>query len=46
MVEDLILSGVEDHAFGPTNVREHFPEEGLALGRNRSTCLIVLWSGN
>jgi len=35
VVEDLISSGVEDHTFGPTNVREHFPEEELTVGRNR-----------
>ena len=35
MVEDLISSGIEDHPFGPTNVREQFPEEELTLGRNR-----------
>jgi len=35
VIEDLISSGIEDHTFGPTNVREHFPEEELTLGRNR-----------
>jgi len=33
--EDLIHSGIEDHTFGPTNLREHFPEEELTLIRNR-----------
>jgi len=27
--------GEEDHTFGPTKVREHFPEEELTLGKNR-----------
>jgi len=35
MVENLISSGIEGHTFGPTNVREHFPEEELTLGKNR-----------
>jgi len=35
MVEDLISTGIEDHTFGPTNVREYFPEEELAPGKNR-----------
>ena len=35
MVESLISSGIEDHAFGPINLREHFPEEELTLGENR-----------
>ena len=26
---------MEDHIFGPTKVREHFPEEELTLGKNR-----------
>jgi len=25
MVKDLMESSIEDHTFGPTNVREHFP---------------------
>jgi len=25
---------MEDHIFGPTKVREHFPEEELTLGKN------------
>jgi len=29
------LYGIEDHTFGPTNVREHFPEKELALSKNR-----------
>ena len=45
MVENLISSGIEDHTFGPINLREHFPEEELTLGKNRflevalKTCL-------
>ena len=35
MVENLISSGIEDHTFGPTNLREHFPEEELTLGKSR-----------
>ena len=35
MVKNLISSGIEDHTFGPTNLREHFPEEELTLGKNR-----------
>jgi len=35
MVENLISSGIEDHTFGPINLREHFPEEELTLGENR-----------
>ena len=35
MVENLISSGIEDHTFGPMNLREHFPEEELTLGKNR-----------
>jgi len=35
VVESLISSGIEDHTFGPTNVREHFPEEELTLGKNK-----------
>jgi len=35
VVENLILSGIEDHTFGPMNLREHFPEEELTLGKNR-----------
>jgi len=26
-------SGVDDHTFGPTNAREHFPDEELTLGK-------------
>jgi len=33
VVEDLISFGIEDHTFGPTKVREHFPEEELTLGK-------------
>jgi len=28
-----ISFGIEGHTFGPTNVREHFPEEELTLGQ-------------
>jgi len=35
MAEDLIHSGIEDHSFGPTNVRKHFPEDDLTLSRSR-----------
>ena len=35
VVENLISSGIEDHTLGPTNVREHFPEEELTLGKSR-----------
>jgi len=35
VVENLISSGVEDHTFGPINLREHFLEEELTLGKNR-----------
>ena len=35
MVENLISAGSEDHTFGPINLREHFPEEELTLGKNR-----------
>jgi len=33
--ENLISSGIEDYTFGPINLREHFPEEELILGKNR-----------
>ena len=39
MVESLISFGIEDHTFGPINLREYFPEEELTLGKNR--CLEV-----
>jgi len=26
VVDDLVQPGIVDHSFGPTNVREHFPE--------------------
>ena len=29
------LYGIEDHTFGPTHVREHFPEKELALSKKR-----------
>jgi len=35
VVENLILSGIEEHAFGPVNLREYFPEEELTRGKNR-----------
>jgi len=36
VVENLISSGIEDHTFGPMNLREHFPEEEeLTLGKNK-----------
>jgi len=35
VVDSLISSGMEDHTFGPINLREHFPEEELTLGKNR-----------
>ena len=33
--ENLTSSGIEDHTFGPMNLRERFPEEELTLGKNR-----------
>ena len=35
VVENLISSGIEDHTFGPMNLREHFPVEESTLGKNR-----------
>jgi len=35
VVENLTSSGIEDHPFGPLNLRERFPEEELTLGKNR-----------
>jgi len=35
VAEYLISFGIEDHTFGPTKVREHFPEEELTLGKNK-----------
>jgi len=35
VVENLISSGIEDHTFGPMNLREHFSEEELTPGKNR-----------
>ena len=35
VVESVIASGIEDHTFGPINLREHFPEEELTPGKNR-----------
>ena len=34
MVEDSIQFCSVDHTFGPTKVREHFPERVLTLGKN------------
>jgi len=34
VVDDLLSFGIEDHTLEPTNVREHFPEEELTLGKN------------
>jgi len=33
--------GIEDHTFGPTKVREHFPEEEVTLVRNRNRLVEV-----
>jgi len=35
MVENLTSSGIEDHTFGSINLREHFHEKELTLGKNR-----------
>jgi len=35
VVENLISSGINDHSFGPINLREHFPEEELTLRKFR-----------
>jgi len=35
VVESLILSGIEDLTFWAINLREHFPEQQLTLGKNR-----------
>ena len=35
VVESLISFGIEEHTFGPINLREYFPEEELTLGKNR-----------
>ena len=35
VVENLMSSGIEDHTFGPINLRECFPEEELTLSKNR-----------
>ena len=35
MVENLISSGIEDHTFGPINLREQCPQEELTLSENR-----------
>ena len=46
MVENLISSGIEDHTFGPMNLREHFPEEELTLVKTGFWRLLVLWNDN
>lgn len=36
VAEDFSMEfGSEDHTFGPINVREHFPEAELNIGKNR-----------
>jgi len=35
VVESLISSGIEDHTFGPINLREHFLGEELTPAKNR-----------
>jgi len=35
VVENLLSSGIKDHTFGPMNLREHFPEEEVTLGKSR-----------
>ena len=35
VVENLISSGIEDHTSGPINLKKHFPEEELTLGKSR-----------
>jgi len=35
VVENLITSCIEEHTFRSINLREHFPEEELTLGKNR-----------
>ena len=35
VAEDVMQSGLDDHAFGQASVREHFPEEVLTLRQNR-----------
>ena len=32
-------SGIEDHTFGPTNVRENFPDDEFTLGKNKCALL-------
>ena len=46
VVENLISSGIEDHTFGPMNLREHFPEEELTLVKTGFWRLLVLWNDN
>jgi len=40
--EVLISSGIETHTFGPTNVREHFPEEELTVGKSKLLAVDIL----
>jgi len=35
VVENLISSGIEDHTFGPINLRVNCPAEELTLGKNK-----------
>ena len=46
MVENLMSSGIEHHTFRPMNLREHFPEEELTLGKTDFLRMLVLWSDN
>ena len=46
VVENLTSCGIEDRTFGPMNLREHFPEEELTLGKKRFLRLLVLWNEN
>jgi len=42
VVENFISSGIKDQTFGPTNVREYFPEEELTLGKNMLLKVAIL----
>jgi len=42
VVENVISSGIEDHTFGPINLREHFSEEELSLTKNRFSEVVSL----
>ena len=44
--QDLVQSGVEDHTFGSTNAREHFPEDELTLDKTACKKWIVLCGEN